>query len=163
MWLCRTLTFSLCYWTKSSYYVMTKSLNTRSNYYCGFFVCLFLQIITTPVHWPPTIGAASSITIYKRNLFLSKSLQGVYNYPTLLMRKVLGECTNFAEQCLNKKRGWKPKPSTCSAILPWNNIACICLNFLNRVTKPIESLCSNAPYAVSQGPYQLDAIILSIR
>lgn len=139
VWLCRTLTFSLCYWTKSSYYVMTKSLNTRSNYYCGFFVCLFLQIIMTPVHWPPTTRAAGSIIIYIRNHFLSKSLQGVYNYPTLLMRKVLGECTNFAEQCLNKKRGWKPKPSN---LLCHYNIACIYLNFLNRVTKPIESLCS---------------------
>lgn len=54
--LCRTLTFSLCY----CYYVMTQGPWTVNLITTVRFFCLFLQIITTPIHWPPTIRSANS-------------------------------------------------------------------------------------------------------
>lgn len=105
----------------------TGSLNTQSNYYCGGFCLFVLQIIMTPIYWPPTIRSADSMLDHLHtlhNLFPSKSLQGMYNYPTSLIRKVLGECTNFSKQTLNKKLGWEPKPANlfCHSALKQHNM-----------------------------------------
>ena len=80
------------------------SLGTQSNYYCGFvFVVfgLFLYIIIiVPFIKHPLLGLTLCLVIYMHNLILPTSLQNMYDYPTLLIRKSgLREYKSLAKHC----------------------------------------------------------------